>query len=88
VTAQSIQNSLDTVMQRIDAMIDELVELRQSIQILGQKVNSSTNIEDTPVQPQKRSAMEILAQEPTFSMFKSAEEVDAYLHEERASWED
>lgn len=84
---QSIQSSLDTVVQRIDVMTDELVELRQTIQTLGQNVNSPTNTENVQAPSEKRSALEILSQERTSSMFKSAEEVDEYLRNERASWD-
>lgn len=88
MAAQSIQGSLDTVMQRIDAMINELTELRRTIETLGQQVNLSSDANGTQKEPKKRSALEILAQEPTFSMFKSAQEVDEYIAEERASWDD
>lgn len=88
MATQSIQNSLDAVMQRIDAMIEELSELRQTLQAVGQRVNSSTNLEDAQVPLQKISAIEILAQERTFSMFESEQQVDEYVREERASWAD
>ena len=42
-----------------------------------------------PSQPSsRRSALEILAEAPGHRLFKSAEEVDEYLREERDSWDD
>lgn len=34
-----------------------------------------------------RSALEILRQAPGHRLFKSREDVEAYLHEERAAWD-
>ncbi len=39
------------------------------------------------VSEKKRSAWEIISQAPGGLMFKSAEEVDEYIREERASWD-
>lgn len=36
----------------------------------------------------RRSAVDILDEAPGHLLFKSAEEVDSYLREERASWND
>ena len=38
-------------------------------------------------EPLKRSALEILADAPGHRVFKTAEEVKAYLAEEKASWD-
>ncbi len=38
-------------------------------------------------QRRRRSAREILAAAPGHRLFKTAEEVDAYIREERESWE-
>lgn len=35
----------------------------------------------------KRSALDILAESPGHRLFKTAEEVDAYIREERDSWD-
>ena len=35
----------------------------------------------------ERSALDILAEAPGHRLFKSAEDVDSYLKEERASWD-
>ena len=39
-----------------------------------------------PAEPARRSAIDILDEAPGHLLFKSAEEVDSYLREERASW--
>ena len=39
-------------------------------------------------EPAPRSAIEILNDGPGHRLFKSADEVDAYLAEEKASWDD
>ena len=41
-----------------------------------------------PTEPARRSAVDILDEAPGHLLFKSAEEVDSYLREERASWND
>lgn len=42
--------------------------------------------EDEPIE--KRHALDILAELPGHLAFQTAEEVDRYIQEERASWED
>jgi hypothetical protein len=42
--------------------------------------------EDEP--PEKRHALDILAELPGHLEFRTAEDVDRYIQEERASWED
>lgn len=39
-----------------------------------------------PTEPTRRSAVDIIDEAPGHLLFKSAEEVDSYLKEERASW--
>ena len=52
----------------------------------GQKVTVSMETEgEAPTA--KRRAADILAELPGHQMFQSAEEVDAYIREERDSWE-
>jgi predicted GTPase len=43
--------------------------------------------EETATPVAKRSALDILAEAPGHRLFKTAEEVDAFLAEERSSWE-
>ncbi len=51
----------------------------------GQHVKVTIEAQEAPVE--KRSASEILAESPGHRLFKTAEEVDAYIREERDSWE-
>lgn len=88
MAVQPIQSSLDAIMKRIDAMIDELQVLRQAVLNVGEKVGSET-IKEPAVQLQKRSVVDILAQAPTTSSrFQSAKAVEQYIAEERNSWDD
>ena len=43
--------------------------------------------EETPPPPEKRHALDILEEMPGHRLFKTAEEVDAYIREERDSWD-
>lgn len=52
----------------------------------GQRVRVSIEPEEAP-QPEKRPAIDILREAPGHQLFKTAEEVDAYLKEERDSWD-
>lgn len=55
----------------------------------GQRVHVSiqpTGTEEAPEIP-KRHAADLLAEMPGHRLFKTAEEVDAYLKEERDSWD-
>ena len=40
-----------------------------------------------PAPAERRSAVDILAEAPGHRLFKSAKEVDDYISEERASWD-
>jgi hypothetical protein len=44
-------------------------------------------IRKKPPSAGKRSALDILAEAPGHRLFKTAEEVDAYIREERDSWD-
>ena len=52
----------------------------------GQRVRVSIQPEDVPAE-EKRSVIEILSEAPGHQLFKTAEEVDAYIREERDSWD-
>jgi len=51
----------------------------------GMKANVTITIEDE--QPQKRSALDILAEMPGHQLFQTAEEVDEYIRTEREAWD-
>jgi hypothetical protein len=52
----------------------------------GQRVRVSIEPEDVS-EERKRSAIDILSEAPGHQLFKTAEEVDAYIEEERDSWD-
>jgi hypothetical protein len=52
----------------------------------GQRVRVSIQPEEIPAE-EKRPAIEILREAPGQQLFKTAEEVDAYIREERDSWD-
>jgi hypothetical protein len=52
----------------------------------GQRVRVSIQLEEIPAE-EKRPAIEILGEAPGQQLFKTAEEVDAYIREERDSWD-
>jgi hypothetical protein len=51
----------------------------------GQHVKITIETQAAPVE--KRPAVEILRESPAHHLFKTAEEVDAYIREERDSWD-
>lgn len=53
----------------------------------GQQVNITIEAEEPPSAAQKRRAADILAEAPGHQLFQTAEEVDAYIREERDSWD-
>ena len=61
------------------------IEISSPELIAGQKAKVTVAVESEPVK--KRSAVDILAEAQGQRLFKTAEEVDAYIREERASWE-
>jgi hypothetical protein len=52
----------------------------------GQRVRVSIQPEEAPAEEQ-RPAREILGEAPGHQLFKTAEEVDAYIRDERDSWD-
>jgi hypothetical protein len=52
----------------------------------GQRVTVTIEAADTTL-TEKRHAIDILAEIPGHRLFKTAEEVDAYIREERDSWD-
>lgn len=52
----------------------------------GQRVRVSIEPEES-AEEQKRPAIDILREAPGHQLFKTAEEVDAYINEERDSWD-
>ena len=61
------------------------IEISSPELIPGQKVTVWIALEPAPAE--KRALSEILGDYPGGRLFKTAEEVDAYIREERDSWE-
>lgn len=61
------------------------IEISSPELIAGQKAKVTVVVEDQTTQ--KRPLSEILREYPGGRLFKTAEEVDAYIREERASWD-
>ena len=53
----------------------------------GQVVNITIAPAEDPQRSAKRSIVDILAEAPGHLMFKSVQEVDDYIREERAAWD-
>ena len=59
------------------------------VEVLNQLEGEPIEVEvRNPSESTRRSAVDILDEAPGHLLFKSAEEVDSYLREERASWND
>ena len=63
------------------------IELNVPGLMAGQQATVTITIKDRQI-PKKRSIVDILAEIPGHRMFQNADEVDAYIREERDSWED
>jgi hypothetical protein len=53
----------------------------------GQQVNVFVVVEEAEETTRKRPVLEVIAEFTGHRLFKTAEEVDAYIREERDSWE-
>lgn len=65
---------------------DGTVEIRAPELMPGQEVEVTVEVQAEAVE-KKRRAIEYLATMPGHLVFKTAEEVDAYIREERDSWD-
>ena len=69
-------------MRRIDAILDELLALRESVRGL-----LSVRAADAAAESQAPSALDIVQEAPGHRVFQAAEDVTRYLHEEPAAWD-
>jgi hypothetical protein len=53
----------------------------------GQRVRVSIEPEEAPTGPEPQHVIDIVENLPGHRLFKTADEVDAYLREERDSWD-
>ena len=82
MTIQPDVNSPETVLRRIDAILDELLALRESMRGL-----LSVRAADATPESQAPSVLDIVQEAPGHRVFQSAEDVTRYLREERAAWD-
>jgi len=83
---------------RIETVVGEdgVIEIRAPELVPGQRVTvtieaaseapQTAEPAEAP-QPEKRHVIDIIAELPGRQLFKTAEEVDAYIREERDSWD-
>lgn len=86
MTLQQSNNTLEDLLLQIDSMALELQGIRDAVEALlkeGFGRDSITGAEEMP----KASIVNVLEGLPSSRSFQSAEEVDRYLLEERASWD-
>lgn len=73
------------------ARIKTTVQAGGRIEVIVPDLKAGESVEVTVCtgspEGRKRSALDILAESPGHRLFKTAEEVDAYIREERDSWE-
>ncbi|MBV9689360.1 MAG: hypothetical protein JO202_06590 [Ktedonobacteraceae bacterium] len=62
------------------------IEISTPVLIAGQEATVMVTVEDSEPD-QQRHVIDILAALPGHQLFQNAEEADAYLREERDSWE-
>jgi hypothetical protein len=73
---------------RIETVVgpDGTIQIRAPELTPGQHVTVTVEAAETPP-TEKQHAIDILAEMPGHRLFKTAEEVDAYIREERESWD-
>ncbi|MCA9909888.1 MAG: hypothetical protein KC519_14625 [Anaerolineae bacterium] len=82
---QRSEGTLEELLQHVDAMASELRIIRRTIETLLKKGGEEDLV--PAGEGSKRSAVDVLASAPGHRQFRSANEVDRYLFDERASWE-
>ncbi len=65
---------------------DGTIEIRAPELTPGQEVEITVEVQAAP-EEEKRRAIEYLTEMPGHLLFKTAEDVDAYIREERDSWD-
>jgi len=75
-------NSPETVLRRIDVIVDELLALRASVRNL---------IDSRPTKAEStngaESVLDIVREAPGHQIFQSADDVKQYLSTERSAWD-
>jgi len=82
MTMQSDVNSPETVLRRIDAILDELLALRESVRrMLIVRAADAAPVSQAP------SVLDIVQEAAGQRVFQAAEDVTHYLREERTAWD-
>ena len=80
-----VGESVEVVVSLPSVPAGEPIEVEVLNQLEGEPIEVEVR---NPSESTRRSAVDILDEAPGHLLFKSAEEVDSYLREERASWND
>lgn len=78
--------SPEAILRQIDAIVEELQTLRQTVQVLLQAEPLWERLRTT--NPEGEFAWDIIQAAPGQRQFRTAEDVALYLREERSAWED
>lgn len=82
-TDLSADLSAETVLRQLDAILDELLLLRESVRMMA-KSRVDVDNESTTSAP---SILDIVREAPGHRLFHTAEDVTSYLREERTAWD-
>lgn len=86
MTLQQSSHSLKDLLLQIDSMAVELQGIRDAVEALLTEGNGKDNVTRTD-EKHRPSIVNVLEGAPSRRSFQSAEEVDRYILEERASWD-
>jgi hypothetical protein len=75
-------NSPETVLRRIDVIVDELLALRASVRNLIDSRPTKAEATNDP-----ESVLDIVRDAPGHQLFQSADDVKQYLRTERSAWD-
>jgi hypothetical protein len=68
-------------------LIESLIQAINALSLAEQNIMRSRLLNSTPPETPRESAIDILNSSPGQQIFKTPEEVDRYIQEERASWD-
>jgi hypothetical protein len=68
-------------------LIESLIQAIDALSLAEQNIVRSRLLNSTPPETPRESAIDILNSSPGQQIFKTPEEVDRYIQEERASWD-
>jgi hypothetical protein len=68
-------------------LIESLIQAIDALSLAEQNIVRSRLLNSTPLETPRESAIDILNSSPGQQIFKTPEEVDRYIQEERASWD-